>query len=209
VSWEPGNDKSQWPAVAGFLEGYKAAIGRPIGMYAGLPTLLHFRKLGLLDCTHLPMSTAASGLPSVPDSEKPALLEKAGRDNGIHFVQNFRRWYGQGADEDIYTCPLDVPFTHLQALNPEDDMPTADEVAQAVARYKITDDGQTIATALRRVDDVQAAVKALRADVGALKAAVGKIGTPEAAPIDPAVLRKALADVLDRLDIVLQPKAAT
>lgn len=94
-----------------------------------------------------------------------------------------------------------------------DDMPTADEVAAAVARYKITDTGgpngtgQTIAGALRHVDDVQAAVKAARDDLKTLQAAVGKIGTPQAAPIDPAVLRKALTDVVARLDIVLQPRA--
>lgn len=117
VSWEPGTDRSLWPAVANFLEGYREGSQRLIGMYAGLPTLLHFRDVvKLLDFTHMPMSTFANGLPEVLDSEKPALLEKAARDNGINMCQNFKRWYPPaGADEDIYTTEPQIAFSHLQA----------------------------------------------------------------------------------------------
>lgn len=129
VSWEPGNDARKFRTVGNFLSSYKAAIGRPIGLYAGLPALLYFRKRDLIDFTWLPMSAAASNLTGFPTQQRAyaRFMEKVGEDHGLNLVQNRNRWYGGGADEDKLVTLPKVPFSHLQALDhakPTPDKPT-------------------------------------------------------------------------------------
>lgn len=118
ISWEPGSDKSQFTAVGNFIEAYRNATGRPVGLYAGLPALLFFRKQGLIDMTWLPMSAAASGLTGAPSDQKSyaAFLQGVAKDNGINLCQNRNRWYNGAADENVVTTPWRKPWTHLEAL---------------------------------------------------------------------------------------------
>jgi len=123
VSLEPGNDSSDWPALSAFLEAYHAKTARPLGLYAGLQTLIEMRRRGLIVCTWLPMASSASRIDTsgMDQPHYAAKLEQVARDNGITLCQNRNRWYrepngGYGADEDVYITALSHPFTHLQAL---------------------------------------------------------------------------------------------
>jgi hypothetical protein len=131
LSWEPGDDPSMFDEVARFLSHYRAAVGRPVGLYAGLKALQYMRKHELIDFTWLPMSCAVSGLPfdDLPQSQYAAKMLQAAKDHGLNMVQNRNRWYpqkdkdgkiiGWGADEDIIVNVPSVPFSHLQAAGPQ------------------------------------------------------------------------------------------
>jgi hypothetical protein len=126
LSWEPGDDPSKFGAVADFLTSYKEAIGRPVGLYAGLKALLEMRHRDLIDFTWLPMSSAASGLNfgDISQTEYAARMLKVAQDNGLNVVQNRNRWYkhtdGQGnvvfgADENIVVKLPGIPWSQMQA----------------------------------------------------------------------------------------------
>jgi hypothetical protein len=131
LSWEPGNDTSKFGAVADFLTAYKDAIGRPVGLYAGLPALLFMRGRHLIDFTWLPMSSAASnldGFDNLPQPKYAAAMLKVAQDNGLNLVQNRNRWYRQvhqdgsvtfGADENIVVNLPAIKWSHLQAFAPD------------------------------------------------------------------------------------------
>jgi hypothetical protein len=127
LSWEPGNDTSMFAQVADFITSYKAAIGRPVGLYAGLPALLWMRHRDLIDFTWLPMSSVASGFNwgAISQVEYAARMLKIGQDNGLNMVQNRNRWYPQGkdkngnevygADEDVIVNLPAIAWSQLQA----------------------------------------------------------------------------------------------
>jgi hypothetical protein len=129
ISWEPGNDRSKFADVAAFVTHYRDAVGRPVGMYAGLPALLWMRRHDIIDFTWLPMSCAASGLDfgDLPQPRYAARMRQAAEDNGLNLVQNRNRWYRQGtdangnprwgADENIVVTLPAKPWSHLQALH--------------------------------------------------------------------------------------------
>ena len=118
ISLEPGNSSSAWPALSAFLEAYRAATGRPVGLYAGLASLLEMRRRGLIECTWLPMASSVSGIDTdgMSQHQYAATMQQVAHDNGITLCQNRNRWYGTGADEDIYVTALRSPFSHLQAI---------------------------------------------------------------------------------------------
>jgi hypothetical protein len=101
LSWEPGSDTSMFRQVADFITSYQTAIGRPVGLYAGLQSLLWMRDRGLIDFTWLPMSSFASGFNwgAISQPEYAARMLKIAQDNGLNMVQNRNRWYPQGKDE--------------------------------------------------------------------------------------------------------------
>ena len=127
VSWEPGSDSSRFNAVADFLAGFQATLGRPIGMYSSLPALLFMRQRQLIDFTWLSMSSSASGFNWGPiaQGDYAARMLKLAQDNGINLVQNRNRWYPEGkdangnqifgADEDIVVNLPAGAWSHLQA----------------------------------------------------------------------------------------------
>jgi hypothetical protein len=127
VSWEPGSDTSKFGQVAEFITSYKQAIGRPVGLYAGLRALLWMRERDLIDFTWLPMSSFASGFSwgAIPQAEYAARMLTIARDNGLNLVQNRNRWYPQGKDErgnEIYGADENIivnlpalPWSQLQA----------------------------------------------------------------------------------------------
>jgi hypothetical protein len=127
LSWEPGSDTSKFGLVADFISSYKRAIGRPVGLYAGLPALLWMRQRDLIDFTWLPMSSAASGFTwgAIPQPEYAARMLTIARDNGLNMVQNRNRWYPQGtdqggnevygADENIIVNLPAIAWSQLQA----------------------------------------------------------------------------------------------
>jgi hypothetical protein len=127
VSWEPGSDSSKFGAVADFLTGFRATLGRPVGMYSSLPALLFMRQRQLIDFTWLSMSSSASGFNWGPISQADyaARMLRLAQDNGLNMVQNRNRWYpkGQdtngntifGADEDIVVNLPAGAWSHLQA----------------------------------------------------------------------------------------------
>jgi hypothetical protein len=126
VSWEPGTDTSKFGAVADFLSNFRAALGRPVGLYSGLQALLAMRQRQLIDFTWLSMSSNASGLDfgNIPQSEYAARMLKVAKDNGLNMVQNRNRWYRGvdshgnvtwGADEDIIVNLPSVAWSQLQA----------------------------------------------------------------------------------------------
>jgi hypothetical protein len=125
LSWEPGNDSSLFGAVADFIEAYKTAIGRPVGLYAGLPALLFMRQRHLINFTWLPMSSAASNLDfgHISQHDYAARMLKVAHDNGLNLVQNRNRWYMHtdaqghvtfGADENIVVNLPSVPWSQMQ-----------------------------------------------------------------------------------------------
>lgn len=118
ISHEPGNDPAKFAAVADFITNYRAAIGRPVGLYAGLSELLWMRQRSLIDFTWLPMSSSASGYNwgGISQTQYAANMLKLAQDNGLNMVQNRNRWYGSGADEDIMVNMPGVPFSHMQAI---------------------------------------------------------------------------------------------
>lgn len=120
ISWEPGTPQPALePKVAAFCAAYQKAIGRPIGGYMPLGTMLRFRKSGLIQFTWLPMSAYASGINTAganTQAKYAALMEKVAADNGINMCQNRNRWYGVGADENKFITMNSTPFSHLQAL---------------------------------------------------------------------------------------------
>lgn len=127
LSWEPGSDESQFRTVADFITHYKQAIGRPVGLYAGLQALLWMRKREVIDFTWLPMSSFASGFNFGPISQQEyaSRMLKIAQDNGLNMVQNRNRWYLQGkdergndvfgADENIIVNLPAIPWSQLQA----------------------------------------------------------------------------------------------
>jgi hypothetical protein len=129
ISWEPGNDRSKFTDVAAFVEHYRDAVRRPVGMYAGLPALVWMRRRELIDFTWLPMSSAASGLDfgDVPQTRYAAKMRQVAEDNALNLVQNRNRWYRQGvdasgnprwgADENIVITMPERPWSHVQALH--------------------------------------------------------------------------------------------
>jgi len=135
ISWEPGNDTSKFNAVAGFIDAYRNAIGRPVGLYAGLPALKEMRRRGLVHFTWLPMSSLASNLNfgNIAQAEYAAKMEGVAKDNGINLCQNRYRWYNGSADENVYTTAVSTPFSHLQALGEDMDL-TAQNLADIADR---------------------------------------------------------------------------
>jgi len=138
LSWEPGNDASKFGAVADFLTSYRAAVGRPAGLYAGLPALLWMRQHELIDFTWLPMSSAASGFNfgRISQKEYAARMLKIAKDNGLNLVQNRNRWYRSkdangnvvfGADENIIVNLPRIAWSHMQATrrHPQGTTPAA------------------------------------------------------------------------------------
>lgn len=117
ISWEPGNDHSKFTAVASFIEHYRDAIDRPVGLYAGLPALLFMREHGVIDFTWLPMSSAASNINfgDISQHEYAAKMLHVAEDHGLNMVQNRNRWYHGGADEDIIVNLPAKPFSQMQA----------------------------------------------------------------------------------------------
>jgi hypothetical protein len=144
ISWEPGSDKSQWNNVAAFIQAYKTAIGRPVGGYMGLPSLIEMRRRGLIDFTWLPMSSAASGINfgNVTQAVYAAKMKQLAIDNGINLCQNRNRWYIVNgipqADENVYTTAVTKPFSHLQALVPPPSPDWLDTVDLATFRKELT-----------------------------------------------------------------------
>jgi hypothetical protein len=127
LSWEPGSDPSKFGRVADFIASYHQAIGRPVGLYAGLRALLWMRDRDLIDFTWLPMSSFASGFDwgAIPQTEYAARMLKIAQDNGLNMVQNRNRWYPQGkdkhgnevfgADENIMVNLPAIRWSQLQA----------------------------------------------------------------------------------------------
>lgn len=83
LSWEPGDTAALFGTVADFINSYRAAIGRPVGLYAGLSALLWMRQRQVIDFTWLPMSSSASGLNwgQISQADYAARMLKIAQDN--------------------------------------------------------------------------------------------------------------------------------